>query len=71
VKRFDISKLEKRSNMAGRSKGDKGKEEETYGDKEDEYDTKHWRASKFMGEAMKIVREGSKSEKSIGNAWVN
>ena len=63
VKRIDILKLEKRSNMAGRSEGDKGKKEETYSDEEDVYGMKHWRASKLMGEAMKIIQEGSKSEK--------
>ena len=49
--------------MAGRSEGDKGKKEETYSDEEDVYGMKHWRASKLMGEAMKIIQEGSKSEK--------
>jgi hypothetical protein len=63
VKRIDIPKLEKRSNMAGRSEGDKGKNKETYSDEEDEYGTKHWYASKLMGEAMKIIQEGSKSRK--------
>jgi len=41
VKRIDISKLEKRSNMAGRSEGDRGTKEETYSDEEGEYATKH------------------------------
>ena len=51
--------------MAGRSEGDKGKKEETYSDEEDVYGMKHWRASKLMGEAMKIIQEGSKSRKKV------
>jgi len=39
------------------------KKKRTYIDEEDEYGTKHWRASKLMGEAMKIIQEGSKSRK--------
>jgi hypothetical protein len=44
VKYTDITKLEKRSNMTGRSEGDKGTKEGSYSDEEGEYDTKDWRA---------------------------
>jgi hypothetical protein len=32
---------------------------------------KNSRARKLMEKAMKIVKEASKSKKTIGNAWVN
>jgi hypothetical protein len=59
-----MTKAERRSDMAGRSEGDKGKKEEPYGEEEGDSTMKNSHARKLMEKAMKIVKEASKSKKN-------